>query len=135
MKSIMAKSKEVKFRLTEEELETANKVAEKYGMTVNALAKFMVLNLEAPATKIDREFVKDLNTKIGRMGNNINQIARQVNTSSYFRMDEKEQVIKSLLEIRNDTRQLVGKEEISEEDFRKEGQAVMRSSRNLFSWE
>lgn len=130
----MAKSKEVKFRLTDEELETANKMAEKYGMTVNALAKFMVLNLETPATKTDREFVKDLNTKIGRIGNNINQIARQVNTSSYFRMDEKEQVIKSLLEIRNDTRQLVGKEEISEEDFRKEGQAVMRSSRNLFSW-
>ena len=50
----MAKSKEVKFRLTEQELETANQLAEKYGMSVNALAKFMVLNLEAPATKTDR---------------------------------------------------------------------------------
>lgn len=130
----MSKSKEIKFRLTETELETANQLAEKYGMTVNALAKFMVLNLEAPATKTDREAIKKMNTKIGRIGNNINQIARQVNTSSYFRMDEKEQVIKSLLEIRNDTRNLVGKEEISEEEFRKEGQAVMRSSRNLFSW-
>lgn len=130
----MSKSKEIKFRLTEKELETANQLAEKYGMTVNALAKFMVLNLEAPATKTDREAIKKMNTKIGRIGNNINQIARQVNTSSYFRMDEKEQVIQSLLEIRNDTRNLVGKEEISEEEFRKEGQAVMRSSRNLFSW-
>lgn len=128
----MAKSKEVKFRLTEEELETATKLAEKYGMTVNALSKFMVLNLEAPATKSDRKFMKELNTKIGRIGNNLNQIARQVNTSSYFRSSEKEQVMKSLLEVRNDTRKLAGKEEISEDEFRKEGQAVLRSKRNFF---
>lgn len=128
----MAKSKEVKFRLTEEELETATKLAEKYGMTVNALSKFMVLNLEAPATKTDRKFMKELNKKIGRIGNNLNQIARQVNTSSYFRSSEKEQVMKSLLEVRNDTRKLAGKEEISEDEFRKEGQAVLRSKRNFF---
>lgn len=129
----MAKSKEVKFRLTEDELKIANQLAEKYGMTVNALAKFMVLNLEAPATKTDREFMKDLNAKMGRIGNNLNQIARQVNTSGYFRSSEKEQVIKSLFEIRNDTRKLAGKEEVTEEEFRKEGQAIMRNNRNLFS--
>lgn len=129
----MAKSKEVKFRLTEQELETANQFAEKYGMSVNALAKFMVLNLEAPATKTDREFMKDLNAKMGRIGNNLNQIARQVNVSRYFRSSEKEQVIKSLFEIRNDTRKLAGKEEVTEEEFRKEGQAIMRNNRNLFS--
>lgn len=129
----MAKSKEVKFRLTEQELETANQLAEKYGMSVNALAKFMVLNLEAPATKTDREFMKDLNAKMGRIGNNLNQIARQVNVSRYFRSSEKEQVIKSLFEIRNDTRKLAGKEEVTEEEFRKEGQAIMRNNRNLFS--
>ncbi len=128
----MAKSKEVKFRLTEQELETATQLAEKYGMSVNALAKFMVLNLEAPATKTDRKFMKELNTKIGRIGNNLNQIARQVNTSSYFRSSEKEQVMKSLLEVRNDTRKLAGKEEVSEDEFRKEGQAVLRSKRNFF---
>lgn len=129
----MAKSKEVKFRLTEQELETATQFAEKYGMSVNALAKFMVLNLEAPATKTDREFMKDLNAKMGRIGNNLNQIARQVNVSRYFRSSEKEQVIKSLFEIRNDTRKLAGKEEVTEEEFRKEGQAIMRNNRNLFS--
>lgn len=129
----MAKSKEVKFRLTEDELKIANQLAEKYGMTVNALAKFMVLNLEAPATKTDREFMKDLNAKMGRIGNNLNQIARQVNVSRYFRSSEKEQVIKSLFEIRNDTRKLAGKEEVTEEEFRKEGQAIMRNNRNLFS--
>lgn len=129
----MAKSKEVKFRLTEQELETATQLAEKYGMSVNALAKFMVLNLEAPATKTDREFMKDLNAKMGRIGNNLNQIARQVNVSRYFRSSEKEQVIKSLFEIRNDTRKLAGKEEVTEEEFRKEGQAIMRNNRNLFS--
>lgn len=128
----MAKSKEVKFRLTEQELETATQLAEKYGMSVNALAKFMVLNLEAPATKTDRKFMKELNTKMGRIGNNLNQIARQVNTSSYFRSSEKEQVMKSLLEVRNDTRKLAGKEEVSEDEFRKEGQAVLRSKRNFF---
>lgn len=129
----MAKSKEVKFRLTEDELKIANQLAEKYGMSVNALAKFMVLNLEAPATKTDREFMKDLNAKMGRIGNNLNQIARQVNVSRYFRSSEKEQVIKSLFEIRNDTRKLAGKEEVTEEEFRKEGQAIMRNNRNLFS--
>lgn len=128
----MAKSKEVKFRLTEEELETATQLAEKYGMTVNALAKFMVLNLQAPTSKKDREMIKDLNTQIGRIGNNINQIARQVNTSHYFYISEKKQVMASLLEIRNDTRKLIGKKEISEEEFQKEGQYIRSNTNNLF---
>lgn len=128
----MVKSKEVKFRLTEEELETANQLAEKYGMTVNALAKFMVLNLEAPASKMDREVIKDLNTQVGRIGNNINQIARQVNTSHYFYISEKKQVMSSLLEIRNDTRKLIGKKEISDEEFQKEGQYKRSNTNNLF---
>lgn len=131
----MVRSKEIKFRLTESELDTAKKMAEKYDMSVNALAKFLVLHLEAPMAKTEREFMKNLNTEIGRIGNNLNQIARQVNTSSYFRHTEKEQVMKSLFEIRNETRKLAGKEAISEEEFRKEGQAVLRSKRNLFSWE
>ena len=85
----MAKSKEVKFRLTEQELETANQLAEKYGMSVNALAKFMVLNLEAPATKTDREFMKDLNAKMGRIGNNLNQIARRLNQTDSLTPSER----------------------------------------------
>ncbi|MER2009241.1 MAG: plasmid mobilization relaxosome protein MobC [Psychrobacillus sp.] len=128
----MVVSKEVKFRLTESELALASKVAEKYDMSINALAKFLVLNLEAPATKTDREFMKELNVSIGRIGNNLNQLARQVNSSSVFYSSEKEQVMKSLLEIRNDTRQLAGKETLSEEEFRKEGQAILRSKRNFF---
>lgn len=128
----MTKSKEVKFRLTEEELKTATHLAEKYGMTINALAKFMVLNLEAPALKTDREVIKDLNTQIGRIGNNINQIARQVNTSSSFYISEKKQVMTSLLEIRNDTRKLVGKKEISEEEFQKEGKQIRSNTNSLF---
>lgn len=128
----MVVSKEVKFRLTESELALASKVAEKYDMSINALAKFLVLNLEAPATKTDREFMKELNVSIGRIGNNLNQLARQVNSSSGFYSSEKEQVMKSLLEIRNDTRQLAGKETLSEEEFRKEGQAILRSKRNFF---
>lgn len=128
----MTKSKEVKFRLTEEELKTATQLAEKYGMTINALAKFMVLNLEAPASKIDREVIKDLNTQIGKIGNNINQIARQVNTSSSFYISEKKQVMTSLLEIRNDTRQLVGKKELSEKEFQKEGKQIRSNTNSLF---
>lgn len=128
----MVVSKEVKFRLTESELALATKVAGKYDMSINALAKFLVLNLEAPATKTDREFMKELNVSIGRIGNNLNQLARQVNSSSGFYSSEKEQVMKSLLEIRNDTRQLAGKETLSEEEFRKEGQAILRSKRNFF---
>ena len=128
----MTKSKEVKFRLTEEELKTATQLAEKYGMTINALAKFMVLNLAAPTSKTDREVIKDLNTQIGRIGNNINQIARQVNTSSSFYVSEKKQVMTSLLEIRNDTRQLVGKKEISEEEFQKEGKQIRSNINSLF---
>lgn len=128
----MVVSKEVKFRLTESELALASKVAGKYDMSINALAKFLVLNLKAPATKTDREFMKDLNVSIGRIGNNLNQLARQVNSSSGFYSSEKEQIMKSLLEIRNDTRQLAGKETLSEEEFRKEGQAILRSKRNFF---
>lgn len=128
----MSKSKEVKFRLTENELEAAKEIAEKYGMTINALAKFLVLNLEEPVTKTDRKYFKKLNGDIGQIGNNINQIARKINTSSYFVSREKEQIIKSLFEIRNETRRLIGKEEISEEDFFKEGKINPQNKRVFY---
>ncbi|MED5102879.1 plasmid mobilization relaxosome protein MobC [Niallia circulans] len=111
----MGNLKEVKFRLTEQEFDKAKKTSLKYGMTINAIAKFLVLNLEMPKDKKSREETKDLNRQVGAIGNNLNQMAKRLNSTSMLLPNEKKEVISLLKEIRNNTRLLAGKEPIEED--------------------
>lgn len=111
----MGKSKEVKFRLTEDELSVAKKIADDYGMSINAIAKFLVLNLEEPKGEEERKDMKELNRQIGAIGNNLNQMARKLNSDSRLLIREKKEVMSTLKEIRNNTRMLVGKDPVEEE--------------------
>ncbi|MFB7121923.1 MULTISPECIES: MobC family plasmid mobilization relaxosome protein [Bacillati] len=110
----MSNLKEVKFRLTAEEVDKAKKISNEYSMSINAIAKFLLLNLKAPKGANERKDVKELNRQIGAIGNNLNQMARRLNSTSMLRNDEKKEVISLLKEIRNNTRILVGKEPIEE---------------------
>ncbi|MGE7464603.1 plasmid mobilization relaxosome protein MobC, partial [Alkalihalobacillus sp. NPDC127517] len=110
----MSKNKEIKFRLTVEEKERADKFAEYYEMTINALAKFLTLNLSMPQNPETATAYKDLSIQVGAIGNNVNQIARKVNRNNSFTRSEREEILKALSEIRNDTRALVGKEPVEE---------------------
>ncbi|MFB7275469.1 hypothetical protein, partial [Streptomyces sp. NPDC056244] len=72
----MSNLKEVKFRLTAEEVDKAKKISNEYSMSINAIAKFLLLNLKAPKGANERKDVKELNRQIGAIGNNLNQMAR-----------------------------------------------------------
>ena len=111
----MGNLKEVKFRLTEQEFDKAKKTSLKYGMTINAIAKFLVLNLEMPKDKESWKETKELNRQVGAIGNNLNQMARRLNSTSMLLPNEKKEVISLLKEIRNNTRLLAGKEPIEED--------------------
>jgi len=117
----MAKVKEVKFRLQEDELYKAKLIANHFGITINALAKYLVLNLKEPEVKIKKDPVKrteekKISQQVGAIGNNINQLARKVNSDSSF-MFERNELLHELRELRNETRKLAGKPALSEKDF------------------
>lgn len=115
----MAKSKEVRFRLNDDELAEAKKIAASYGMTVNAMAKFLVLKLKAPMNKEERQDMKELNRHVGAIGNNLNQIARKLNSNNRLLSSEKMELIATLKEIRNNTLLLIGRNpvEVDKEDI------------------
>ncbi len=114
MGKILSKLKEVKFRLHEKEMEIAKRHAESYDMSINAIAKFSVLNLSLPKNPEEALATKELNIQVGAIGNNLNQIARKLNTNKSFTHEEKTEIIKALNEVRNETRKLAGKEPVEE---------------------
>ncbi|RBP57164.1 mobilization protein MobC [Alkalibaculum bacchi] len=136
----MSESKAVKFRLKEDELIRAKLIAEHFGITINALAKYLVLNLKEPKLKIvkDKEFEerlkkKEVNKEIGAIGNNINQIARKVNSLTSYQLKENvEKILHELREIRNETRQLTGKSILSEDDFEESFKSKRKTPKRSF---
>ena len=117
----MAKAKEVKFRLQEDELYKAKLIADHFGITINALAKYLVLNLKEPEAKVKRDpekrsEEKKISQQVGAIGNNINQIARRVNSNSSFVIGD-DRLLHELRELRNETRKLAGKPALSDEEF------------------
>lgn len=118
---IMAKAKEVKFRLQEDELYKAKLIANHFGITINALAKHLVLNLKEPEVKIKKDPIKrtedkKISQQVGAIGNNINQLARKMNSNPEYLLS-KEEMLHELRMLRNETRQLAGKSILSKEEF------------------
>lgn len=111
----MNKLKEVKFRLTEEQWNKANKNADHYGMSINALAKHFSVHMNVPTAKQERADLKELNRHIGAIGNNLNQIARRINANSTLLLpSEKQELLAELKEIRKSTLELVGRKPLEE---------------------
>lgn len=136
----MEKLKEVKFRLKETEQIKANLIAKHYGITINALAKHLVLNLKEPKLKIEKDIEykerlmeKEISKQVGSIGNNINQIAKQVNTNSNFMFD-RDRLLHELRELRNDTRELAGKPALSKNDFEESYKNNKSAKINRFSY-
>jgi hypothetical protein len=84
-----ARSKQLKARFTEAELQTVNAVAEQHGMTISDLLRFGVLRQPPPPSRRNLHPVKDrqelarLLGAVGRIGNNVNQIAHVANAGSW----------------------------------------------------
>jgi len=107
--------KRVQFRLYDEEVDIAERMEKEYQWTSNHLAKFVFLNMQEPQSKEDRNHLKEMNRQVGAIGNNINQIARRINTTDMFLPSEKEEIMTLLKEIRNNTRILAEKKPLEDD--------------------
>ncbi|MDK8747719.1 plasmid mobilization relaxosome protein MobC [Streptococcus agalactiae] len=109
------KIKRVQFRLYDEEVETAERMEEEYQWSSNHLAKFIFLNMKEPQPKEERDHLKEMNRQVGAIGNNLNQIARRINSMDTFLPSEKKEIINLLKDIRNDTRLLAEKKPLEDD--------------------
>ena len=80
-----ARSKQLKARFTEAELETVTRVSETTGMSVSDLLRFGVLRQPPPPSRRNAHPVKDkqelarLLGAVGKIGSNVNQLAHIAN--------------------------------------------------------
>lgn len=80
-----ARSKQLKARFTEAELETVTRVSETTGMSVSDLLRFGVLRQSPPPSRRNVHPVKDkqelarLLGAVGKIGSNVNQLAHIAN--------------------------------------------------------
>ena len=70
---------QVNFRLTEDEAITVEAKAQKVGLSISAYAKKQALHGKIQAIGITREEVREVLAELGRLGNNLNQIAKVAN--------------------------------------------------------
>lgn len=84
--------------LTEEEKAKIQANADKYsGGNISAYTRKMLL--DGMVVNVDYRPIKELSGELGRIGNNINQIARRANETRQISQDEIEQVKRMLNDI------------------------------------
>lgn len=100
------RTKSIKIRVTENEFSALNELKEKSGFSM--LAEYMrsvSLNLELSAKQEYPKIDPVLQRQLSGIGNNLNQIARQVN-SSEFKAGDCLQIISYLASIDNNLKQI-----------------------------
>jgi hypothetical protein len=83
--------------VTEEEKRIINEIAKANNMNVGRYAREMLMN--GKVVNVDLSPVKELSGQLGRIGNNINQIARVANQSRMITKEEIAEVQRALGEI------------------------------------
>src|SRR5262245_40842341 len=90
-------------RFTEQEAQTLRTMAARAGITVGALIRHAVLNIDPPRAArkpaIDIQIAARVLAQLGKIGSNINQLAHQANLGK-FRSEEIDMAIRDLLELR-----------------------------------
>ena len=89
------KSKQVAFRLTEEEYSELMKLVTLSGMTQQQFLTTAILN----TTVTNTDGLKEFRTELKRIGTNLNQIARSCNEGNQATKAEVEQIGKELNEV------------------------------------
>ena len=77
--------KQISFRLSDEELVKAQKMAKDAGLTVAKLAKRSLLRQKVKSPVIAREVGLEIDKQLARIGSNVNQIAKKVNAGEPVR--------------------------------------------------
>ena len=72
--------KQISFRVSPDEYAKIKEMADRAGLSIASLAKKATLDEEVKEQVIDRETGRQIISALGKIGSNINQIARKVNS-------------------------------------------------------
>ena len=72
--------KQISFRVSQEEFKRLEEMAEQLGMTVPAFCKAKAQGAKIKAPKIDRQGAFQIASELRRIGVNVNQIAKHLNS-------------------------------------------------------
>ncbi len=90
----------LRFRVTPEEREKIEQKMQEYG-TDNMAAYLRKMAIDGYVIRLELPEIGDLTGQLGKVGNNINQIARRVNGMGHVGIEEIRLVRKALEEIRD----------------------------------
>jgi len=92
-------NKQINFRVTPDEYERLNKMANKFNQSVPAFCKERSLKAKVKSPKIDKQGALKFASELRRIGNNVNQIAKVLNSGENANMDEIRDIKKELRSI------------------------------------
>ena len=87
------------YRLTKEQDEELKRNCEKLGITESEFIRLLITQQPKDYPEI-RRMLRNLNTEINHIGNNINQIVKN-NNSSLYREEDKERLISYMKQLRD----------------------------------
>ncbi len=100
-------------RWTDEEFTSVIDRADKSGLAVAAFMRAAVLREPGPRAQrrppADHKALRQLLGEVGRIGNNINQIARALNTGEKANLPDLQQALRAYIDIRNRIFEALGK--------------------------
>lgn len=97
-------------RLTPQEAAIVRQKAQTHGQSVGALLRASLLHVRLHPSRIDQQAVARILGELGKIGSNINQIAKEVNMGRRLREDSFELALRDLSELRLACLQALGKE-------------------------
>lgn len=96
-------------RLTPQEVATVRQKAQEHGQTVGALLRANLLHVRLRHSRIDQQAVARLLGQLGKIGSNINQLAKHANAGRY-QESSIELALRDLAELRIVCLQALGQE-------------------------
>lgn len=95
-----SESKQIKFRVTEDEFERLMHMADNVGMSVPAFVKAKAQGVRVRQPKIDRQGALEIARELRKVGININQIARWCNKGMEVSEEEIKRIHLNVMEMR-----------------------------------
>lgn len=72
--------KQISFRVSEEEYQRLASMAEEFGLSVTAFCKAKAQGAKMKAPKINKQRALEIASELRRIGGNVNQIAKRINS-------------------------------------------------------
>ena len=92
-------NRQIKFRVSEQEFDRLEAIAESHQMSVPAFTKKRVISYRMPPLKIDRTGAIEIAKQLRAIGNNVNQLTRRANENETMEPGEIQAVQKELHKI------------------------------------